>query len=532
MRDPPAAAASPPAHNGLPDPWAARMPMADPPHRFALSVDDGIAGGYLLAVLGSAVAVAAAALIEHWLGVADLSLVFMLAVLVVASRTHAGPAVVAAVLCFLAYNFFFIEPRFTLYIGARHGVVTVALFLAAALLGGRLAARLSMQVRALRMANDHALARQELGQRLSVAANEADVVEAAHETFGRVLDAAVWLRLGDRSLHVEGVEPPALPVLRQVEAMTEPARHVETIEEFGWWFLPLRAPDHVIGVIGLKLPPYLHRLDDAQGQLARAMVDDIAQALLRTRLVADLQSERVANESERLRAALLSSVSHDLRTPLAAIIGAAGSLDCYGDAMDAADRHSLLDTVRVEGERLDRYIQNLLDMTRLGHGELALQRDWIGVDELIGSATGRMHRYQPGVRFTISIDPGVGPIWVHPALIEQALFNVIENAARFSPPAESIAIEARRVADDRLWIDVRDRGPGVPEAERRRIFDMFYSTERGDRGGHGTGLGLAICRGMVGAHGGQVDALPGPDDVGTIVRITLPLLDPSPAVAA
>ena len=121
---------------------------------------------------------------------------------------------------------------------------------------------------------------------------------------------------------------------------------------------------------------------------------------------------------------------------------------------------------------------------------------------------------------------------MHPALIEQALFNVIENAARFSPPAESIAIETRRVADDRLCIDVRDRGPGVPEAERRRIFDMFYSTERGDRGGHGTGLGLAICRGMVGAHGGQVDALPGPDGVGTIVRITLPLLDPSPAVAA
>src|SRR3954463_11738584 len=116
MRDPPAAAASTPAHNGLPIRGRHR-PMADPPHRFALSVDDGIAGGYLLAVVGSAMAVAAAALIEHWLRVSDLSLVFMLAVLVVASRTHTGPAVVAAVLCFLAYNFFFIEPRFTLYIG-------------------------------------------------------------------------------------------------------------------------------------------------------------------------------------------------------------------------------------------------------------------------------------------------------------------------------------------------------------------------------------------------------------------------------
>jgi two-component system sensor histidine kinase KdpD len=508
------------------------MQMADRPRWFALPGNRGVTGGYLLAIVGSVAAIAVAALVERWLGVADLSLVFMLAVLVVASCTHTGPAVVTAMLCFLAYNFFFIEPRFTLYIGARNGVVTVALFLAAALLAGRLAAQLSMQIQALRVANDNAIARQELGQRLSVAANEEDVVQAAHATLGRALDAAVWVRLGNRGLHVEGVEPPALPVLRQVDSMEEPARHVETIEEFGWWFLPLRAPDGVIGVIGLKLPPYLHRLDEAQRQLARSMADDIAQALLRTRLVADLQSERVANESERLRTALLSSVSHDLRTPLAAIIGAAGSLDSYGNAMDETDRHSLLETVRVEGERLDRYIQNLLDMTRLGHGELALQRDWIGIDELIGSATGRMRRYQPNVRFTIMIDPGIGPIWVHPALIEQALFNVIENAARFSPSGQSIAIEVQRAGDDRLRIDIRDWGPGIPEGERRRIFDMFYSAERGDRGGHGTGLGLAICRGMIGAHGGEVDALRGADGVGTIVRIMLPLLKPSSVVDA
>jgi two-component system sensor histidine kinase KdpD len=487
------------------------------------------AADYLLAVVASLLAVFAAAALERWFGLNELSLVFMLAVLIVAARTSTGPAVLSALLCSLAYNFFFIEPRYTLYISARQGVATVVFFLAAALLAGRLASRLAMQVQRLQAANRHAVARQELGQSLAGAADDEEIVKAANEIFRKHLDAHVWIRLGEQGLHTADVEPPALPVLRRIESLADGSHHVETIEEHGWWFLPLHAPRGTLGVIGLKLPAYVDGLDESQRRFARAMAGDIAQALLRARLVADLQSERVANETERLRSALLSSVSHDLRTPLAAIIGAAGSLDSYGHTMSADDRHALLDTVRSEGERLDRYIQNLLDMTRLGHGTLALNRDWIGVDELIGSAVGRLHRYQPGTRFAVSIGPGVDPIWVHPALVEQALFNVIENAAKFSPPDEAVAIEAWRERDD-LIIEVRDCGPGIPEAERKRIFDMFYSAERGDRGHHGTGLGLAISRGMIGAHGGEVEALPGAGGRGTVLRITLPLTEP-PAAA-
>lgn len=474
-----------------------------------------VTGGYALAVVGAVAAVGVAAIAERWLGLRDLSLVFMLAVLVIASRTHTGPAVLTAVLCFLAYNFFFIAPRYTLYISAWQGVATVALFLAAALLAGRMAATLAMQVQALRVANRNAQARQELAQRLAVAADEAAVVDAAHVAFHQSLEADVWLRLDERT-----------PGAKSLDSM-QAAEPRETVEEHGWWFLPLRAPQESLGVIGLKRATHAPRLDGAQQQLARAMADDVAQALQRVRLAADLQAERMANETERLRSALLSSVSHDLRTPLSAIIGAAGSLDSYGEAMAANDRHDLLDTIRTEGERLDRYIQNLLDMTRLGHGGLALNRDWIGVDELIGSAIGRLQRYQPGVRFDVRVAADAGLIWVHPALVEQALFNVLENAARFSPANDAIVIEACRIEDGRLRIDVRDRGPGIPEDERRRIFDMFYSVSRGDRGRNGTGLGLAICRGMIGAHGGDVEALPNPGG-GTILRLTLPLIEPAP----
>lgn len=463
------------------------------------------AAGVLLAVCGALSAVAVAMAAERWLGLADVSLVFMLAVLVVASKTRTGPAVLTAVLCFLAYNFFFIEPRYTFYIDAQHGVATVLLFLAAALIAGGLASRLAMQVDALRSAHRHALARQTLAQHLAVAVDEGEILHAAEAAFHRSLDTDIWFR-------------PDAP-----DANTAHGVRSESAQQHGWWFLPLRAPEGPLGAIGLKLPAYVDGLDEAQRDLARAMADDLAQALQRVRLAQALEASRFAHERDRLRAALLSSVSHDLRTPLAAILGAAGSLDSYGDRMNAEDRRALLDTVKLEGERLDRYIQNLLDMTRLGHGALSPERDWIGVDELIGAATGRVRRYRADSRFVVAIDPDVGSIRVNPALFEQALFNLIDNAAKFSPAGEAVTVQARRDADAALVLDVRDCGPGIPEDERERVFDMFYSVERGDRGRHGTGLGLAIARGIVEAHGGRVEALPvGKDARGAHLRIALP----------
>ena len=290
-----------------------------------------------------------------------------------------------------------------------------------------------------------------------------------------------------------------------------------------WWFLPIHSGEESLGVVGLRFPDGMGRLSFEQRRLAESMTEDIGQAALRARLVSELETARVSEETERLRSALLSSVSHDLRSPLSSMIGAADSLQRYGQDMNEQDRGSLLDTIRVEGERLDRYIQNLLDMTRLGQHGLTLARDWIGVDELVGSASRRLQRYVPDARLETRIASGMGLIHVHPALVEQALFNVMENAAKFSPPGETIRAEVRPGEGNKVLIDVTDQGPGIPENERRRIFDMFYSVERGDRGQHGTGLGLTIVQGIVGAHMGQVEALPGPDGRGTTIRISLPM---------
>jgi len=161
-------------------------------------------------------------------------------------------------------------------------------------------------------------------------------------------------------------------------------------------------------------------------------------------------------------------------------------------------------------------------MTRLGQQGLTLERDWIGVDELVGSAARRLQRYEPNVRVESEIDPQIGLVHVHPALIEQAIFNVLENAAKFSPTGEPIKVQAKLTEGDTVRIDVTDQGPGIPADERRRIFDMFYSVERGDRVKQGTGLGLTIVQGIVGAHMGKVEALPGHADRGTTVRIILP----------
>jgi two-component system sensor histidine kinase KdpD len=480
----------------------------------------------VLAVLATAVGVGLGMLADRLIGLKDLSMIFIIAVLAVASRARMLASVLTAVLCFLSYDFFFIPPFYTFYIAADQGVYTVLLFLAAALIATRLASKLRSQVLALRAANTHAVALQEMGNKLSTAADLGQVMIAGQAALKHALHAEVWYRID----HLEA-EPGSVVLTDKDKVAADWSlqhaqacgRFTDTLTASSWWFLPMSAEKETFGVIALYLPGEPKQLPFEQRRLAEAMVQDIAQAALRTRLVSDLEAARVTSETERLRSALLSSVSHDLRSPLSSMIGSAESLMSYGHAMGEEDRHSLLETIRLEGERLDRYIQNLLDMTRLGHQGLTLSRDWIGVDELIGSATRRLERYMHGTCFNIQIPPALPDLYVHPALIEQALFNVLENAAKFSPPNEAIDVLIHPVQDDQLMIDISDKGPGIPEQERKRIFDMFYSVERGDRGQYGTGLGLTIVRAIVGAHMGKVEALSGNQGQGTTIRITVPV---------
>jgi two-component system sensor histidine kinase KdpD len=277
--------------------------------------------------------------------------------------------------------------------------------------------------------------------------------------------------------------------------------------------------------VALRLPAPLVSLPPEQARLAEAMVRDLAQALARLQLGRQLEATRLQAETERLRAALLSSVSHDLRSPLSTIIGSAESLELYRERLSAEDQRQLARDILGEGRRLDRYIQNLLDMTRLGHGAPAPEREWIGLDDILGTAIQRVLRVHPGRTIATQL-PAVAPLLhVNPPLFEQALFNVLDNAAKFSPVDRPIQVRAG-TDEGRVSIDVIDAGPGIPEAERELVFDMFHSVSRGDRRPEGTGLGLTICRGILRAHGGDATALAGNDGRGTALRLTLPLPDP------
>lgn len=480
----------------------------------------------VLVLVATTGAVAAAALGQRFLGLEDLSMVFLLAVLLVAARSRLVTAFTTAVLCFFAYDFFFIDPLLTLAIGSHGGIATVAMFLAAALIAGQLASQLRLQVVALRAANTHATAMQNLGRQLSKAADLGQVIAAGAAVLQSTLQAQAWIRINGESgptAHAALLGDKDLAAADWTQRHGQASgRFTDTLSHSPWCFLPVRSDLDTLGVVALQWPAGMARLGFEQRRLAESMVEDIGQAALRARLVSDLEAARVAGETERLRSALLSSVSHDLRSPLSSMIGAADSLERYGKDMGEDDRASLLQTIRLEGERLDLYIQNLLDMTRLGQEGLKLERDWIGVDELVGSASRRLQRYVAHARVEADIPLGLPLAHVHPALIEQALFNVLENAAKFSPRGEPIRVQVRSNAAGLLQIDVCDRGPGIPEDERRRIFDMFYSVERGDRGQQGTGLGLTIVQAIIGAHLGSVEALPGADGRGTTIRLTLP----------
>ena len=283
--------------------------------------------------------------------------------------------------------------------------------------------------------------------------------------------------------------------------------------------MPLAGRKRTMGVLGLALGKRSQPLTPSQRQLLDVFVNHSALALERTMLTEEAERNRVTMETERLRSALLSSVSHDLRTPLATITGAATSLLMQQERLEEESRRDLLETIREEAERLGRVIGNLLEVTRLESGAVRIDKEACPLEELVSSAVARVEAVLKNHELKVSLPDAVVEVPVDPALVENVLVNLLENAVKYSPAGTRIEVEARRDDDD-VVVEVRDRGPGIPAGEEEKIFDSFYRVP-GTHDAGGMGLGLAVCRAVVKAHGGRIEALRR-DGGGAVFRFTLP----------
>ncbi|MFJ2536233.1 MULTISPECIES: sensor histidine kinase KdpD [unclassified Pseudomonas] len=484
---------------------------------------------YALALLATVLASALAWAVSSVLALPNISLVFLAAVLLVAVRSSLGPALACAALSFLTYDFLFIPPNFSFSIQREEDVLTLLFFLLMAALTGNLAARQRRQLQALRDTQEETSELLDLSRKLTAATDRQAVVNAAAQHLNGWSDLQLCLlnRDGQGVWTVETGAPLELTESERAAAdwawqHDQPAgMGTGTLPLGRWWWWPLSVEDGPLALLGVCAKEG-QTLSGQRRRLLTALSQPLAQALARAQLADDLEAARLHGETEQLRSALLASVSHDLRTPLTSMRGSIDSLLALGEAIPLEDRRELLEGTRDEAERLDRYIQNLLDMTRLGHGALKLARDWVSPADIVGSSLNRLRAVLAPLQVSTDVPSELPLLFVHAALIEQALVNVLENAARFSPSHGRLQLSAG-ANDDEIFFSVSDEGPGIPEDERAKIFDMFYTAARGDRGGQGTGLGLAICQGMVGAHGGRISVADGIDGRGTCITLHLPL---------
>ncbi|HET6656054.1 MAG TPA: ATP-binding protein [Gammaproteobacteria bacterium] len=493
---------------------------------------------YALIIVAICIAISAALALALPLAMPYLLLIFLTGVVVVAAHTSLVPALTAAVASSLAFNFFFMEPIFGFAISPVGELIALFLFLIVAIFGSNFANRLRIQVAALRATNAQSQALLALSKKLVEAPELTAVHRAAVEAiaeFERVPACLIIADAGSRNIEIVASAPAGLVLdddareaaFRAFEHGHSSGYLSETWASVGWRFVPLVLKENRYGVLGVKFDELPIRPRSEQLLLLDALANQVALSLARTRLASNLEQARVAEETERLRSALLSSVSHDLRTPLSSMIGSASTLRDLGDRLSEADKREMVDAVLSEGRRLNRYIENLLDMTRLGSGTLNLHRDWVTLADIVASALQRTREIFAGLRVVRDIPADLPLLYVQPALVEQALVNILENAARFSSPGDELRVAARQ-EHERMLMTVTDQGPGIPAADRTRVFDMFFTGAGGDTGPHGSGLGLAICEGIVAAHGGSIEALAGPGGRGTTIAIRLPLSELPP----
>ena len=488
-------------------------------------------GPYLFAILAVTLALGAAELVDYWIGVENVDLVFLTAIVGIAVRFGLIPSLFASVLSALCYNFFFLPPIYTFTIADPHNIAAFALFTLVAVVVSHVAARGRLQAVTAQARVRTVESLYSFSRKLAGAGTLDDVLWAMAFQTAMMLHVRVVLLLPDKgALRVKSGYPPEdrlddadLAAAKwSFENNRAAGRGSETLPGAKRLFLPMRTGRAAIGVIGIDSDKSGPWLSPDQRRLLDALADQGALAIERVQLVEDMDRVQRTAETERLRTALLTSISHDLKTPLASVLGSAGTLRELGEKLTESEKAELLSTVIEESERLNRFIANLLDMTRLESGAVAPKLAPHDVSEIIGSTLQRTTKIlrNHAVRLDLAID--VPMVSVDAVLFEQVLFNLLDNAAKYAASGTTVFIRTWRDRDS-VVLQILDEGEGIPQGDLEHIFDKFYRVPKADQIRPGTGLGLAISRGFVEAMNGTIIAANRTDRRGAVFTIRLPI---------
>ena len=445
----------------------------------------------------------------------NLSIVFLLAVLVTAMSFGIWPAIFASVLSFLTYNFFFIPPIYTFTIAEPYELLALVIFLVVAVISSALAGRVREQARisASRMRAMRRL--YEFTKRLSgLAALDAVAEGAASEIHASLGRPVVVLLAHGEDIALTAAWPPedmldaaAMTAARWAYSHVEPAgADTGTLPIIPWYFVPLTVGKNTLGVIGVAKSKDAEPLDSEARALLDTLVEQTASALERASLSREMIVAKTATETERVRNTLLASVSHDFRTPLSSILGSATSLINFGDKLDSAAKKDLLGQIKKEAEDLDEMVRNLLAITRIDAGALELRRDWIDLREAAERVVSAARRHGAKQKIEIDLSPDLPLVKADATLVEQVIGNVIRNAVVHTPPETNVVVDAD-ISANAVALRVTDDGPGIVADELPHIFEKFVKgSDSRPSGNQGTGLGLAIAKGIMEAHGGSINS--------------------------
>lgn len=486
---------------------------------------------YLGSALTVGLALIAGLAVDQLVDLPNISMMFLAAVLFAAVRYGLGPSLFASVLSTLSYNYFFLEPLHTFTVADPSNVVALFFFLLVAVLTSNLTARVRAEARASRQRAESATALYNFSRKVAAIGEIDDLLWAVAHQIALMLRVHVILLLPDEAggVSVRIGYPPDdelndadLAAAHWAWDHGKPAgRGSETLPGARRLFLPLATERGMIGVMGLDREGAGPMFTPDQKRLLDALCDQAAVAIERINLKQDIDRARVANETERLRTALLTSISHDFRTPLASIIGSVSSLRSLWHKFDDMTREDLLHTAQTEAERLNRFIGNILDMTRLEAGALAPRQELLDIAEIVTTTLAEAKPLLLHHTVRLDLPPDLPLLLGDAVLLRQILVNLVDNAAKYAPPGSEIVLGGS-VDMAGIAISVQDEGPGIMPDNLERIFDRFYRVGDVDRRRAGTGLGLAICRGFAEAMGGRIVAANRSDRSGAVFTLSFP----------